>query len=104
MAKKEEELEIPGEDEEEEDELIEKEDDNIYDGKEREQQLADDGIEPGEAGFMEGYQDTKLVECNSCGNKIDWEKVVEKVINGTTYTFCSKKCADHFEKRQAGLR
>ena len=83
---------------------VEKEDENIYDREQREAQLDEDAIEPGEAGFMEGYEDTKLVECNSCHGQIDWEKVIEKEINGTTYTFCSRKCADHFDKREAGLR
>jgi len=74
---------------------------NIYDKKDREEQLAEDEIEPGEAGFVEGYEDTKLIECNACGNQFDFEKSVSREINGTMYTFCSKKCADHFEKRQA---
>jgi hypothetical protein len=76
-------------------------DDDIYNKEDREDQLDDDEISPAEAGFIEGYQDTKLVECNSCGKSLDFEKAVEREINGTTYTFCSKKCADHFEKRQA---
>lgn len=84
--------------------LIEKEDENIYDKEDRKQQLESDEIGPAEAAFMEGYEDTKLIECNSCGNHIDWEKVIEREINGTTYTFCSKKCAEHFDKRKAGLR
>ncbi len=84
--------------------VIEKEDENIYNKEDREEQLASDEITPAEAGFVEGYEDTKLVECNACGGKIDWEKVVEREINGTTYTFCSRKCAEHFEKRKAGLR
>jgi len=82
----------------------EEETENIYERKEREQQLEEDEIGPDEASFMEGYQDTKLIECNACHGQIDWSKVIEREINGTTYTFCSKKCADHFEKRQAGLR
>jgi len=81
----------------------EEETENIYDKKERAQQLEESEIDPAEASFMEGYEDTKLIECNSCHGQIDWEKVIEKEINGTTYTFCSKKCADHFEKRKAGL-
>jgi len=83
---------------------IEKEDENIYDKKQRDKQLEEDVIGPGEAGFIEGYEDTKLIECNSCGNQFDFEKSIEKEINGTMFTFCSKKCADHFEKRKAGLR
>ncbi len=76
-------------------------DENIYDKEDRQDQLDDDEITPAEAGFIEGYEDTKLVECNSCGKQFDFEKAVEREINGTMYTFCSKKCAGHFEKRQA---
>ena len=80
------------------DDKIEKKDENIYNREEREEQLAEDEIEPAEAAFMEGYEDTKLVECNTCGKKFDFEKAIEKVVDGTTYTFCSKECADKFEK------
>ncbi|MBN2067053.1 MAG: hypothetical protein JW744_01140 [Candidatus Diapherotrites archaeon] len=104
MAKRKEEQFVSEEQDEGQEEEIEKEDDDIYDKEDREQQLEDDEITPGEAGFVDGYEDTKLVECNSCGNKIDWEKVIEKEINGTVYTFCSRKCADSFERRKAGLR
>jgi len=76
-------------------------DENIYNKEDRESQLEDDAIKPGEAGFIEGYEDTKLVECNSCGKQFDFEEAVSKEVNGTTYTFCSKKCADSFEKRKA---
>lgn len=82
----------------------EEETENVYDKKEREQQLEEDEIGPDEAGFMEGYEDTKLVECNACKKGFNFEDAVEREINGTTYTFCSRKCADHFEKRKAGLR
>ncbi len=76
-------------------------DENIYDKEQREEQLDDNAIEPAEASFMEGYEDTKLIECNSCGKEFDFEKSVSKEINGITYTFCSKECAEHFEKRKA---
>ncbi|MDP6670358.1 MAG: hypothetical protein QGI60_00905 [archaeon] len=79
----------------------ENETENIYDKKERAEQLAEDEITPAEAGFIEGYEDTKLIECNSCGGQFDFEKSVEREINGEMFTFCSKKCADHFEKRKA---
>ena len=75
-------------------------DDNIYSKEERKEQLEEDVINSTEAGFMEGYSDTKLIECNSCNKQFDFEKAIEKEINGTTYTFCSKKCADLFNKRK----
>ncbi len=77
---------------------IEKEDENIYNKEDRKEQLEKDEIEPAEAAFMEGYEDTKLVNCNSCGKQLDYEKSVSREINGTNYTFCSQECADKFEK------
>lgn len=71
---------------------------NIYTDKGAEEQLESDEITGAEAGFMEGHERPKLVECKSCGNQIDLEKVVEKEINGETMWFCSKKCAEHFEQ------
>ena len=71
---------------------------NIYNKEDRKQQMEEDEIDPQEAGFMEGYEDTKFVECNSCEKSIDLAHVIEKEINGTTYTFCSKECAEKYEK------
>jgi len=99
ITKKEKEEETKELEEEEKD--LEKEEDDIYDKSERAEQLEEDEISPGEAGFVEGYEDTKLVECNTCGKRFDFEDAVEREINGTTYTFCSKKCAELFEKRKA---
>ncbi len=76
-------------------------DENIYNAEERQEQLDDDAIEPAEAGFMEGYEDTKAGVCNACGKQIDPENVVEKEVNGQVLTFCSEKCAEHYEKRKA---
>ncbi len=76
-------------------------DENIYDEGQRQDQLDDSEITPAEAGFMEGYEDVKLVECASCGKKVDFEKIIERKIGEETYWFCSKKCAEHFEKRKA---
>ena len=61
MAEKKREEEIPDED--------------IYDKEQREEQLDDDAIEPQEAGFMEGYQNPKLIQCGSCGKEVDLEKL-----------------------------
>ncbi|HLD59176.1 MAG TPA: YHS domain-containing protein [archaeon] len=63
--------------------------------------MDEDEISPKEAGFMEGYEDAELAECGTCGKQVDMEKAVEKEINGKTFWFCSKKCADNFEKRKA---
>jgi len=81
--------------------LLEKEDGDIYNKEEREEEMEEDEISPGEAGFVEGYEDTEVVECKHCSNSLDLDKAVEKEINGKTYIFCSKKCAEMFEKRKA---
>lgn len=90
--------------EQQEDDVIEKDEDDIYDEGKRDEQMEEDEISPGEAGFVEGYEDTEVVECKKCGGTFDFDKVVERVINGKHYQFCSKKCAENFDKRKAGLR
>ena len=90
--------------EQQEEDVIEKDEDDIYDESKREEQLEEDEISPEEAGFVEGYEDTEVVECKKCGNTFDFDKAVERVINGKTYQFCDKKCAESFDKRKAGLR
>jgi len=74
---------------------------NLYTEEGAEEQLEDDEITAAEAGFMEGYDRPKLVECKSCANKVDFEKVIERKVNGETLWFCSLKCAEHYEKRKA---
>ena len=76
-------------------------DEDIYNAEQRQEQLDDDAIEPAEAGFMEGYEEVKLVECASCGKKVDFEKIIERKIGDETLWFCSEKCAEHYEKRKA---
>jgi len=78
-------------------------DDDIYNKEDREDQLDDNEITPAEAGFMEGYENPKMVQCASCGNECDLEKAIEREIGGKTYWFCSKKCAQHFNEKQAAL-
>lgn len=85
-------------------EVIEKDEDDIYDESKREEQMEEDEISPGEAGFVEGYEDTEEGVCSTCGKDIDPEKVIEKEVNAKVFTFCSQKCADIFDKRKAGLR
>ena len=85
-------------------EVLEKDEDDIYDEGKREEQMEEDEITPEEAGFVEGYEDTEVVECKKCGSTFDFDKAVERVINGKTYQFCSKNCAENFDKRKAGLR
>lgn len=78
---------------------IEKESGDIYDDKQREEQLENDEISPAEAAFVEGYESPKMLECGNCGNEAELEKMIEKKIEGETRWFCSKKCIERFEKK-----
>ena len=74
--------------------------DDIYDKEDVEEQLENDEISPEEAGFMEGYDNTKLITCNKCSkvlkNKkgLDLEKCHEQVINGKVTWFCDDCCEE----------
>ncbi|MCX6798848.1 MAG: hypothetical protein NTW59_01995 [Candidatus Diapherotrites archaeon] len=95
------EKEEPLKETEEHERELEKEEDDIYDKEEREEQMEEDEISPGEAGFVEGYEDTEIEECGACKGELDLDNAVEREIDGKTYIFCSKKCAETFEKRKA---
>tara|TARA_Y100000310_G_scaffold276238_1_gene293250 strand:+ start:4463 stop:4729 length:267 start_codon:yes stop_codon:yes gene_type:complete len=76
-------------------------DDDIYNEADREDQLDDSEITPAEAGFMEGYENPKMLQCGTCGKNVDLENSIERVIHGKTYWFCSEKCSNNFEDRKA---
>lgn len=70
---------------------------DIYEEKGVEKQLEDDEITSAEAGFMEGYDNPKLLQCHECKEKdFDLEHAIEKEVDGTIYVFCSEKCANNF--------
>jgi len=80
---------------------VETEDENIYDEKQREEELEEDEISPAEAGFMEGHEDLENVECGECGKQMNMdEKVIERKVGEKTLWFCSEKCAELFDKRK----
>jgi len=61
--------------------------------------LEQEGLESTEEGFMEGYaDDEKVDECAECGSAVDDEKRLGKEIDGESYVFCSKDCAEEFEE------
>lgn len=86
--------------EKEENEKYEKPTEDYYSKEERQQMMEEDEIEPGEAGFMEGYDNPDLMQCGKCGEEVNLEKAIEKEINGKTYLFCSEKCLEEFEKEK----
>ena len=77
-------------------ERTEKEDNDIYDDREREEQMEEDAIEPEEAGFMEGYESPNMVKCCECKKLCDLEHAIELEIDGETKWFCSKECAEKY--------
>lgn len=73
------------------DEFVNKQSDDIYSDEDIEEQMAADEIEPGEAGFMEGYGSPNLIMCKKCKKKIkkiDLEKCHEEEIDGKTTWVC----------------
>ena len=76
------------------DEMVNKEDDDIYDEEDVEEQMDADKIKPEEAGFMEGYDNPNLIKCKKCkkcGKEIkalDLEKCREYIIDGKITWVC----------------
>lgn len=76
------------------------ESDDVYDEDAVEEELEDDEMTPEEGGFMEGYEEDKsVVKCANCGHMLDLDKVLEEKIKGQNYRFCSKNCAESFNKK-----
>jgi predicted sulfurtransferase len=72
----------------------------VFDGEEK---VKEDGLEQSEQepedSFMTGYdEDDEPQECAECGAAIKEErKKIVKEVEGETYVFCSKQCAQEFE-------
>lgn len=75
-------------------------DEEMYSKEGRDYLVDSDEISPWEAAFMEGADDYgKGAKCRSCGKVLLREKiVVEKVIKGELYRFCSEECLDDYEE------
>ncbi len=72
------------------------EDFDVYD-KTDELEEADE-IDEVEAGFMKGYEDNiDENSCSSCKKILEGTDFIEEEIDGKTYRFCSRSCADKFE-------
>ncbi len=72
---------------------------NVY--NEAEELEENDEINPGEEGFMQGYEDDiDESKCANCRMVLEGKGFIEEEIDGKKYRFCSRKCADAFEVRQ----
>ena len=70
-----------------------------FDGEETLKDTATTEEEEDETGFMQGYlEEDEAKECSECGGAIRKEKLVVKEIEGETYSFCSKGCAEDYEE------
>jgi len=74
-------------------------DGEMYSKEGREHLVDDDEISPWEAAFMEGAEeDGTGAKCRKCGKILLMDGIViEKVIDGELYRFCSEECLDSFE-------
>lgn len=72
-----------------------KEDDDIYQEKNRDELEEEDEISPTEEAFMEGYdEEEKVAECANCKKPLlEMEGAVERELKGKHHRFCSERCA-----------
>ena len=76
------------------------EDVDIYTEEGREEEEESDEIDELEEGFMKGYKEANLAECNTCGRVLENEEnVVEIEFDDETYRFCSERCAEKFRRK-----
>lgn len=75
-----------------------KKDSDIYSDSEREEEMDEDEISPGEAGFMEGYEHGKRVVCDACGKSVSDQAMIEADVRGIAHFFCGEKCLASFKK------
>ncbi|MDO8428118.1 MAG: hypothetical protein Q7S92_02800 [Candidatus Diapherotrites archaeon] len=93
----------------EDDEIIDKEDKesdtDVYSEKTDERLLDEDEMNPGDAGFLEGYAEPKLIQCrNKCDENVDVENPVVRDIKGKEHYFCSEECANEFARKGHGKK
>jgi len=84
----------------EEGKKVEKTSDNIYDADERKAMLEEESLRDYEEGFMEGYENPQLIECDNCGKLVDIAKAIEWEIDKVPHWFCSQNCLDSFLKKK----
>lgn len=84
----------------EEGQLIEKPTNNLYSSEERQNMVDDETLDDYEAGFMEGYENPDLIQCDHCGKNVELAHVIEWDIEGTTHWFCSEECLEKYLKKK----
>jgi YHS domain-containing protein len=84
----------------EEEKLVEKTSDNLYDSGEREAMMDEDSLNDYEAGFMEGYENPDLIQCDACGKNVDLAHAIEWEIEGVAHWFCSEDCLEKFIQKK----
>ena len=74
----------------------------VYSSEGREHLVDDGEISPWEAAFMDGAEDDgQGAKCRNCGKVLMRENaVIEKVIDGELFRFCSDECADSFDEKK----
>lgn len=72
-------------------------DESVYSEEARDEMLEDDEITSEEEGFMQGYENPDAAKCAFCHKPLLDESIVERMIDGHIYRFCSEDCADEFE-------
>jgi hypothetical protein len=72
----------------------------VYSSEGREKLVEEDEMSPWEAAFMEGAEgEGQNAKCRTCGKMLDREHaVIEKVIEGELYKFCSDECVEKHER------
>ena len=80
--------------------LIEKTSDNLYDSGEREAMQDEDSLNDYEAGFMEGYENPELIQCDACGKNVDLPHAIEWEVEGVAHWFCTEECLEKFLKKK----
>ena len=85
----------------EEGKKVEKTSDNVYDVDERLAMMEEDSLRDYEEGFMEGYENPQLIECDNCGKLVNIAKAVEWKINKVSHWFCCQKCLDSYLKKKS---
>ncbi len=87
--------------EEEQSNFDEGADEEVYSSEGRDKLVEEDEISPWEAAFMEGADnDGQQAKCRKCGKMLQRsELIIEKVVDGELYRFCSDKCSDEFDKK-----
>ena len=84
-----------------EEEKVDKTSDDVYDAKERQAMLNEGSLDDYEEGFMEGYENPKLIQCHNCSQEVNLAKAIEWEVEGKKYWFCNQECIDKFEKKKA---